>query len=219
MINSIFISKDIEDVSALKQFCDERSIVLHAQSLIAFESVPFRVERAHDVLFFSSIRAARFFLKQAAIPNDVAVACIGETTAEKLKSLGIIPDFIGEKSGNPIEVAQAFKQWLGKRIVFIPQSDKSARTISTILPEEQYIECVVYRTILNCKQVEKSVVYVFTSPSNAESFLQCNPKPEGKIIAWGETTKHFLRHKEIPLYAKLDTATIDELITRISELI
>ena len=219
MITSIFISKDSEDVPVLRQFCNQHKIVLHAQSLIAFESVPFRVEQSYDVLFFSSIRSAHFFLKQAAIPNNVVVACIGETTADKLKLLGIIPDFIGEKSGNPIEVTQAFKQWLGKRTVLIPQSDKSAQTISLFLPEEHYIACVVYRTLLNCKPVDNSDVYVFTSPSNAESFLQCNPTPEGKIIAWGETTKQFLLQKEIPPFTKLETSTIGELIVRINELL
>jgi len=40
-MKSIYITKDLEEVTQLKQFCTFQNIDLHAQSQISFEAVPF----------------------------------------------------------------------------------------------------------------------------------------------------------------------------------
>ena len=206
---SIFISKDISEVAILQQFCLANNINLIAHSLIRFEAIPFQVNQTYDVLFISSIRAAEFFLKTEKIKPETVIACIGQTTASKLEDLGIKISFVGEKSGNPIEV---FKKWLGNRTVLIPQSNISKRTIGSLLPSNQCIEPIVYKTVSDCKIIAVCNTYIFTSPSNVVSFLKCNKLPLGKIIAWGETTRKQIEAKGITVSITLQKAEVGELI-------
>ena len=212
MNKSIFISKDVSEVAILQQFCLANNINLIAHSLIRFEAIPFQVNQSYDVLFISSIRAAEFFLKTKKIKPETAIACIGQITARKLEDLGLKISFVGEKSGNPIEVAEEFKKWLGNRTVLIPQSNISKRTIASLLPSNQSIEPIVYKTESDCKIIAVCETYVFTSPSNVESFLTCNEPPQGKVIAWGETTKKCMEAKGITVSNTLQKSEMEELI-------
>ena len=212
MNKSIFISKDISEVAILQQFCLANNINLIAHSLIRFEAIPFEVNQTYDVLFISSIRAAEFFLKTEKIKPETVIACIGQTTARKLEDLGIKISFVGEKSGNPIEVAESFKKWLGNRTVLIPQSNISKRTIGSLIPSNQCIEPIVYKTVSDCQEIPACETYVFTSPSNFDSFLTCNEPPHGKVIAWGETTKKHIAAKGITVSNTLQKAEVGELI-------
>jgi uroporphyrinogen-III synthase len=209
---SIFISKDLSEVTLLQQFCLANNINLIGSSLIRFEAVSFEVNQTYDVLFISSIRAAEFFLKTEKIKPETVIACIGQITARKLEELGLKITFVGEKSGNPIEVAEEFKKWLGNRTVLIPQSNISKRTIGSLLPSSQCIEPIVYKTVLDCEVIPACETYVFTSPSNVDSFMECNESPQGKIIAWGETTKKCIEGKGITVSNTLQKAEVGELI-------
>ena len=208
----LFISKSILDLANLPSFCETNGISLVAQSLIRFEAVPFTLTKPCQVIFFGSIRAVRFFLQHAKMPTGVAVACIGSTTAERIRSLGIEVDFIGDKSGQPSRVADDFVQWLGPRSVLIPCSEQSNRSISKRLPIEQCEEVQVYRTLDACQSIADCDTYVFTSPSNLNSFLRCNPKPIGIVIAWGETTAKALREANIHVTKTLHHSTEAALI-------
>ena len=209
---SIFISKDLSEVALLQEFCLANNITLIATSLIRFEVVPFHIAQDYDVLFISSIRAAEFFLKTEKIKPEPVIACIGQITASKLEDLGLKVTFIGEKSGKPHEVAEAFKKWLGNRTVLIPQSNISKRTIASLLPSNRCIETIVYKTVSDCEVIPACETYVFTSPSNVESFLTCNEPPQGKVIAWGETTKRCIEAKGINVSNTLQTSEFGELI-------
>jgi uroporphyrinogen-III synthase len=210
---SLFISKDISEVVLLQQFCLANNINLIAHSLIRFEAIPFQVNQSYDVLFISSIRAAEFFLKTEKIKPETVIACIGQTTASKLEKLGLKVTFIGEKSGNPIEVAETFKKWLGNRTVIIPQSNISKRTIGSLISSNQCIEPIVYKTVSDCEVIPACETYIFTSPSNVDSFLKCNKPPKGKVIVWGETTKRCIEEKDIAVSNTLETSGMEELIT------
>ena len=189
MNNFIFISKSLNEVAELNHFCKQNNLELIAESMIRFEAVKFKTTSSYEVIFFASIRAAEFFLKQENIPSTVSIACIGKITADKLIKLGLTVDFIGEKSGNAEKVAEAFKKWLGTRKVLIPQSSISKRSVALKIEPNQCVEVVVYQTIVDCKIISACTTYIFTSPSNFNSFLLCNEIPKGKIIAWGETTR------------------------------
>lgn len=212
MNKSIFISKPLSELDALNSFCTEKGIHLIAESLIRFEAVPFTVEKPYEVVFISSIRAAEFFIKATTLLPDCKIACIGETTADKLKNLGLSVDFTGEKAGKPDEVADAFKTWLGDRKVIIPQSNISKRSIASKIAPEQCIEVIVYRTLSNCKPIPSCSRYIFTSPSNFESFLLCNNAPKGKIIAWGETTKRAILEHGLGVDYTLEGSGLGELV-------
>lgn len=212
MSKSVFISKNTTEVTELVHFCKENEIHLQAESLIQFESIPFQISETYDIVFFASIRAAEYFLKQEKINSKTKVACIGKTTAIKLSELGVNVDFIGDKAGKPSEVAQEFRKWLGKRKVLIPQSAISKRSIAEIIPKEQLLEAIVYKTISDCKIIPTCNTYIFTSPSNFDSFLTCNDIPLGKIIAWGETARKCIESKGLVVYKTLEKADLKELI-------
>ncbi len=211
-MKKLFISKDLKELSQLPSFCQRNDIELIASSLIHFEPILFKTEYVYDVIFFSSIRSATFFLEQATIPSGIKIACIGDTTSKKLVKKGFNISFRGKKSGNPDEVGHEFLKWLGDRKVLIPCSKQSKRTIGSVIPSNQLQEIAVYQTLSDCKSITVCDFYVFTSPSNLESFLSCNPKPEGVIIAWGSTTKKAMLDKGIIPSITLENSNEEEVI-------
>ena len=213
MIRSLFISREPEDATELSAFCQEQSIELIAHSLIRFEAIPFEINQSYDVVFFASIRTAEFFLKEVTPPATTLYACIGARTAEKLKIRGINCHFIGDQSGQPEKVAEDFKKWVWDRTVLFPQSTRSHRSIVSQLDPAQCIEVPVYETLPDCKPVCDCDAYVFSSPSNLESFLSCNDLPTGKIIAWGETTRKAAIKKGLNIHSTLSQSDDAELIS------
>ena len=218
LISSLFISKNADELPLLRQFCAEQHIAFHAQSLLQFEGVPFEVQHPFDVVFFSSIRAAEFFLAQSTV-GHADIACVGQKTAQKLESIGHTPSFIGHQSGNPSQVALDFCSFAGQRRVLIPCSDISARSIAKALPADQVEEVVVYRTIAKSVDVPACHAYVFTSPSSVDAFLLQNEKPIGKVIAWGDTTSARLHELEIEVSRVLKTVSEEEVVEVISSLL
>ncbi len=211
----LFISKSIDELKVLPSFCAANELELVAQSLIRFEGIPFTVTQPYEVLFFGSIRAVHFFLAHAEIPKGVAVACIGSVTAQRMQALGIHVDFIGEKSGQPEQVAASFSSWVGQRKVLIPCSEQSNRSVAKNIPVEQYEEVVVYRTVPNGSPILICDYYVFTSPSNLHAFLMCNPKPTGTLIAWGETTRLAMESLGLTAEITLEQSTEEELMNKL----
>ncbi len=211
LISSLFISKNAEELPLLRQFCAEQHIAFHAQSLLQFEGIPFAIQHPFEIVFFSSIRAAAYFLAQSAVGHAV-IACVGQKTADKLNTLGYTPTFVGHQSGNPSQVALDFCSFAGQRRTLIPCSDISARTIAKALPADQVEEVVVYRTNAKSVYVPACDVYVFTSPSSVDAFLQQNEKPLGQIIAWGDTTAARLHELGIGVSKVLKTASEEEVV-------
>lgn len=209
---SLFISKPESEVAELVNFCQENNIQLCAKSMIRFDSNPFQLTKPYDVVFFASIRAAEYFFAREVLDTRIKIACIGQTTAQKLMSLGFNLDFIGDKAGKPQEVARSFKKWLGKRTVLIPQSTISKRSIASTIPEVQLLEVIVYKTVPACKIIPTCETYIFTSPSNFESFISCNASPSGTIIAWGDTTKKHIEMSGLKVDKTLEKADLKELI-------
>ncbi len=210
--SSLFISKDLEDLHDLEEKCRQHHITLHAKALIRFEAIPFLVKSPYDVVFFTSPRAVEFFLRQITPPQSTVYACIGKSTADYLISKGYTPQFTGQNAGEPLQIALKFKDWLGDRKVLFPQSDLSKESIASYLPKNQVEHVAVYNTLAKCIAIDLSDVYVFTSPSNFNSFMQCNALPDQGVIAWGKTTeKELLKHGVHPTLT-LKTSQLSELI-------
>ncbi len=213
MKKRIFISKNSDDCEPLVHYCNQNKLDLTAQSLIEFEAVPFKIESNFDIVFFSSIRSAEFYFEKAAKKSNLVYACIGETTNSKLKKLGIDCEFVGKEAGNPKKTAEEFKNWVQNRIVFFPQSNLSLGTFSAILPENQVIKHVVYKTNLIERKIENCQIYIFTSPSNLDAFLTINEIPDdAKVIVWGKSTENQLLIKEGRPHFVLNKSSFLELI-------
>jgi uroporphyrinogen-III synthase len=212
MVKKLFITKNIDELSELPAFCEKNNIEIIASSLICFESLPFILNAEYEVILFSSIRAANFFIEKQHVPEGVEIACVGSTTAQKLEQIGFEISFIGNKSGLPEVVAEDFLKWLGERKVLIPCSKQSKRTISSRIPLNQLVEIEVYKTLSKCQSIPPSDCYIFTSPSNFEAFLSCHPKPQGTIIAWGTTTENAMLDRGVFPSFTLKNSNEKELI-------
>ena len=194
----VFISREISEVTELNVFCQQQGISLVAHSLIQFEAVPVNNVPYFDVVFFSSIRAARFFFENNISIEGKKLACIGEKTAEKIQqAFGVSFDFIGSKSAEPSAVAFDFSYWLAGRKVLFPHSDLSQKTAVSLLPAQQVVAFEMYKTQFVSQKIEPCDAYIFSSPSNVEAFLLVNELPKKNIITWGETTAKFLREKGV----------------------
>jgi uroporphyrinogen-III synthase len=214
---SIFISKSLTDLPVLSAFCAANNCSLFAQSLIQFFPIKATISSTFDVVFFSSIRAASFFLEQHQLPENCQIACIGETTAKKINALGFGVSFIGENAGNPLHVAEIFKMWLGERRVLFPLSNVSKRTIVEQIPPHQRCEVTIYETRALPLIIEESDWLVFTSPSNVESYFSLNTLNESKIIAWGSTTEKALKEKGYSVEYTLSEANEKNLVAYFNE--
>lgn len=201
-------------------FCKKQKLDLITHSLISFKSTDFQVSLSYDVIFFSSIRSAEFFLRKEKIDDSKKIACIGQETATKLKNLGMNVDFIGMNSGNPSEVSLEFKDWLGNRNVLIPHSSESLLSITEFLKPDQVALVEVYKTVLELKIIPNCDCYVFTSPTNVRAFLMANDVSILKnVIAWGRSTEKELLLNKIPVMKVLQTGTLFELKNYLTSII
>lgn len=217
MKTKLFFSSEIKRNSPLQNYCEKESVQLTAFSLISFQKVSFVIEDPFDVVFFSSPRSVEYFFSENYENSDYKIACVGKGTARALTALNKTPDFIGEKSGSPESVAIDFISWLGDRSVLFPVSKRSNETIYKVVPENQKSKVVCYDTLLTPQRIEPQDWYVFTSPSNVESFLQMNTIPEtAKVVAWGNTTANYLVGKGIDPQFILQESSEEALVELLS---
>jgi uroporphyrinogen-III synthase len=86
-------------------------------------------------------------------------------------------------------------------------------TFSAILPKNQVIKHVVYKTNLIERKIENCQIYIFTSPSNLDAFLTINKIPDdAKVIVWGKSTEHQLLIKGGQPHFVLNKSIFLELI-------
>lgn len=208
----IFISKSAEECTSLARWCSENRLVLHAESLLSFEEVPFLFPTQVDIVFFTSPRSVEFFLKQVKVEDlsGKLFAAIGKKTAEIVEKAGLNCSFIGEKSGDPEQVNSQFLSWVGERKVFIPQSNISNESIGK--SDVRIQRAVAYRTVLQPKELPEYDMYIFTSPSNFKAFNIKNKVPSSsKIIVWGKTSaKELQKQGHTPKFV-LNDASMESL--------
>lgn len=214
----IFISKNEDDLGDFGQFCEENKLTLIAKSLITFEAVDFKLTSQFDCVFFSSIRAAIFFLeKNPVLSNKVVFACSGKETARKLSDKGIACSFIGSESGNPEKVSLNFAKWLKGRKVLFPHSNLSKFSALQYLSKGQFETIQVYQTNSIPSEITNCAIYVFTSSSNVSAFLINNRIPKDAfVIAYGKSTREHLNSLNITCSSELRDATLHDLKKELS---
>jgi uroporphyrinogen-III synthase len=211
----IFISRNKQEVLKLAEFCKNRNWQLFPKSLISFHSIPFVVKSDFDVVFFPSPRAAQFFLNEN-LNVDFSTkffATAGEQTASTINKMGYGIHFFPTLSGNVIQVRQEFQNWLGSKKVLYVGSNLARKSVLTNLDEKQWSFLQVYETIFEKAKIPESDIYVFTSPSNVQSFLINNILPKNaKVIAWGSTTAEKLENLNVEVKHTLERSEEKELI-------
>jgi uroporphyrinogen-III synthase len=221
-IKSIFLSSNSDSSLPIVDFCNKNGILLARRSFISFQQVPFEVPNDWEVVFFSSPRSFDFFVSDHfSLESHQQIACIGEETKNHIEFRGYVVSFFGENAGNPKEIANEFKDWLGPRRALFPQSTRSNKSIETELPETQRIPLLVYETVEDPILFrEVFSIYIFTSPSNYHSFISVNSIPkEAKILAWGTTTSRAIVKSGRTVDFILKTSTYSELHRILLELI
>ncbi len=215
----LFISKNLGVRDELFAWCEENQVLLTAISQISFQETKFVLKDSFDIVFFSSERAAHYFFEGInEIESSWKYACIGQVTANKLEKYKVRCEFVGEEAGNPIKVAGQFKEWVGEQKVCFPRSNVSLKSMQNVLTQDQVIDLEVYQTIPSPSVIEPQDIYVFTSPSNVNAFLQANQIPiKTQLIAWGKSTEKALNEKDLRVDRTLNFSTQKELISILSE--
>jgi uroporphyrinogen-III synthase len=216
MKKTIFISKSFQEIQLLVDHCEKKNVGLIAHSFLQFQAIPFEIDQEFQAVFFGSPRAIDFYLKRYSLSDSLFIGCIGEMTAKHLITHGFQPNFTGATPGEPNLVAEEFKQSVGNKIVFFPQSLISNRSICSAFDPSQVIEKSIYKTVVVTKQIAPCTHYVFTSPSNVDGFLAGNKlAPSSTVIAWGATTAQQIENQNIRVNHLLKTASLEELLTLI----
>lgn len=214
MKTNLFVSTELSTEHPFRTFCEQHSIELRAVSLIEFKQLNYFVSSNYDVIFFSSIRCYNYFVSCNEISIDSELASIGVSTAKQINENISSFSFIGSTPGNPQKVAEAFKEWLGDRRVLFPLALNSNESISSHIPDDQKEVVRVYETIHHPIQIPEQDTYVFTSPSNVESFLKMNQiRENANVVAWGNSTKRSLEKNHIQVWKTLETSSFDELMS------
>ncbi|MCB0762164.1 MAG: uroporphyrinogen-III synthase [Flavobacteriales bacterium] len=182
----VFVSRSVDKYPQLQQRISEAGGELIACSMIDTEAVPFVEPNDIEWVFFSSVRAVKFYFSSVP-PRELKYAAIGPATAKELAKFTEV-SFSGK--GLDTEVtAQAFAKCVGGARVLFPGSDISLGTVQKHLPEYQVAEVVIYRTGLTPQSVAPCEVYVFTSPSNVRSFFRKNELTSGVVLVPGARTR------------------------------
>jgi len=195
-MSRIFVSRPLAPDSPLRKGLDMQGHTLLAYSLLEFHALPFSWPQPADWLFFYSRRGAHFFaIHHRPLPGQ-KVAAMGPGTASQLRAEGLRVDFAG--SGRPGEVAEAFGvRARGKRVLFL-QARRSRQSVQDRL--QHLVEAQSVIVYDNRPRVQwpdpHAGVLLFTSPLNAETYLNRLPPKEGQQwVALGGSTADLLRQK------------------------
>ncbi len=133
----LFISRNATDIPQIAQWAKSAGLTPHLRSLIALELLPQLPDlRGIDLLFFMSPSAVRLFYSQGALSfPPLPVAVMGDGTAAALPQ-HITPVFIGNSSAK--EVAAAFAEFAGNRLVGVVTGTESRRRIQKALQPDNY---------------------------------------------------------------------------------
>lgn len=211
----VFISKNEGEVQSLINQLPDFEFITH--SFLEFTPNSFQAPEDYDAVFFGSPRAVTFFLRETSIQSNVGIGCVGKKTAQILIDLGYHVSFVLDKSGEIEQSKKKFTNWVSDKKIVFPISNRSLKSFSSLIPEIQKEEIVVYNTDSRCISIEHCDYYVFSSPSNVEAYFDCNEIPSSsQIIAWGESTQKSLEEHQLEVQYTLSTSSLAELIKVLS---
>ena len=191
---SLFISRDAHESNNLNRWLTNLGFTVESKSLIDLKKLTIKDLPKSDWLFFSSKHAVEFFFMQKPDICTTKIGCIGKSTSQAIRELGLRADFIGQSTDTKL-VGKQFSARVGLGKVVFPVARESMRTIQWQFPKQQNVIDLPIYAALKVPHIvpETTDILVFTSPSNAESYLEKNKiHPHQKIIAMGEATEKSL---------------------------
>ncbi len=196
---SVFISRETHESSTLNRWLSNLGFTIENKSLIDLKKLTIKFLPKTDWIFFSSKHAVEFFFMQKPDIGNAKIGCIGKSTSQKIRELGLKADFIGQSTDTKL-VGKQFSARVGLGTVLFPVARESMRTIQWQFPKQQNVIDMPIYAALKVPHIvaEGTEILVFTSPSNAESYLDKNIiSPIQKIIAMGEATQKSLLKAKI----------------------
>lgn len=193
---SVFITRNIQEQSNYHHILSAAGCNVYGQSFVSIEEIPLEEIPFCDWLFFSSANGVQYFFKQLRQPIQCRIAALGSETAKAVHDHGYSTDFTG--NGDTEQSLAEFALLTGGKIVCMPQALYPSVNAADLLPTAAAtIPLPVYRnTVKHNITVEPADIVVFTSPLNANGYLQSNIiLPEQKLIAIGRTTQKYLQDK------------------------
>ncbi len=203
----VFISRDINNDSYLRNVLEGNGFELEGRSLIETRAVPYRNFPETGWIFFSSKQAVKFFFMQKPELGFQKFACVGKSTSEVLRHQGKRAEFIGSSTDTKM-IGKQFAAKAGSEKVLFPQAKGSLRSVQQqFVKAEQVIDLVVYESIKkNSGEAPEADILVFTSPSNVEAWFEnYKVRKSQKIIAMGDATVHSLRQHGVVMISKTDS--------------
>jgi uroporphyrinogen-III synthase len=195
----VYISRNPDEAELFTKMVSAAGFQVEAVNPVRYQTVEIPVIPYADWFFFTSIRTVdHYFDQDLQLPANIRVAAMGSGTAQALKRHGIQPDFTGA-DGNTRDTAQAFSELAKGTEVLFPIAAESLRSIQNQISTQAIVkEVVVYESQpADFPHQISADIYVFTSPSCVNSFIQAQGKPTGKVIAIGRTTAEALQNQGI----------------------
>jgi uroporphyrinogen-III synthase len=189
-----------------------------------------------DFIIFTSTHAVKMFIERSRELNitfnfnKIKVVAVGNKTASTCKELGIPVNIVPSKFSGDAVVDELSKYNLKEKVIFIPRSAigrealpqelrelraiiKSVPVYNVSLPSEESIKVNIEQLNTN-----KPNLFIFTSPSTFENFLQImkieDPVRFFKgylVAAIGPTTKSSIEERKVKVDIIPDEFTIDGL--------
>jgi hydroxymethylbilane synthase len=216
MKKRVYISRTPAQVETLVLELEKLDVDVEAISLIETTDVKYQLPtKSYDwIFFFSSNAVEYFFVQNPTIPKDVLFGAVGMATAASLEKYKAV-SFIGQTS-NTDQVAAEFANVLASKIVLVPQSDISIHPLAAKLGKEQCLDLVCYKTSQLPKKIASADVFIFSSPSNVQSFFQANTWHESaRAISFGPATSRALREFGVEPVEELEKMNSHDLIRAI----
>jgi uroporphyrinogen-III synthase len=217
----IYISRDLLPDSPFVQELEAKGDIVHGESLIEFDFVPFNYFPFCEWIFFYSPRCVQYFFEMADDNRykNSRFAVMGPGTARAMIECDIVPDFIG--NGNPEQTAESFCEEAYEQRVLFPQAENSRKSVENLIADQvEVIDIVVYSNLPKKEfSIPDSDVLVFTSPLNAQTYFEKYPlKKEQKVLAIGKTTAEGLRNLGVLKFHIAPMPTIKGILEEIEKM-
>jgi uroporphyrinogen-III synthase len=214
----IFITREEDAVRTLVQLLSKNGFKVKCQPLIQTEGVSFSPKiPLSDWVFFSSAHAVNYFFAQNPEIDKQRFAAIGSSTAASFPS-DINVSFIGNNIDTMV-TAKEFSELVDSQTVLFPGSEQSLRTIQSVLPKDQVLDLICYRTIEAPIRLGFFDILVFSSPSNVRAYFQCNKAMDHQhILAYGPSTAAELRRFGVEKITIPSTLSDEDIYKAINQL-
>jgi uroporphyrinogen-III synthase len=215
----IFISRESEYTEIIKSELGKKGHDLISASCILTQSVPFQINESFDWIFFSSSTGVKHFLPQFPNEHSGKIGVMGMGTLRALPAHWHA-EFIG-KTTQPEAVAREFMMRVKphEKILF-PVGKQSLKSIAHYFNADQVKIIEVYETQAKKTIVPHCDVYIFSSPSNFNSFIQYNTIPTtAAIISFGPSTSQEIFNANYPIQIELQQVDEKNIVDTIFSLI